>query len=70
MKDMGVADVILGFKITRSVDSIVLSQSHYVEKTLERFDYTTCRPVKIPYDFSNSLFKNENGIPVFQLKYS
>ena len=45
MKDMGVADVILGLKITRSIDSIVLSQSHYIEKTLERFGYTTCRPV-------------------------
>ena len=70
MKDMGVADVILGLKITRLIDGVVLSQSHYVEKMLKRFDYTTCRPVKTPYDSSKPLFKNESGIPVSQLRYS
>ena len=32
MKDLGVVDVILGIKITRTPDGIGLSQSHYVDK--------------------------------------
>ena len=37
MKDLGVTDVILGTKITRTPDGISLSQSHYVDKMIERF---------------------------------
>ena len=37
MKDLGVADVILGIKIRRTLDRISLSQSHYVDKMIERF---------------------------------
>ena len=32
MKDMGEASVILGLKMTHSVEGITLSQSHYIEK--------------------------------------
>ena len=32
MKDMGLVDVILGIKITRISDRLILSQSHYVKK--------------------------------------
>ncbi|KAL0328140.1 UNVERIFIED_CONTAM: Retrovirus-related Pol polyprotein from transposon TNT 1-94 [Sesamum calycinum] len=52
MKDMGEADVILGIKLIRSTDGIAISQSHYVEKIIEKFDisfsvsklarYTSC----------------------------
>ena len=37
MKDLGVADVILGIKITRTSEGLVLSQFHYIEKVLEKF---------------------------------
>ncbi|CAL9001609.1 unnamed protein product, partial [Prunus brigantina] len=37
MKDMGIADVILGIKISRTSDGIVLSQSHCIEKILAKF---------------------------------
>ena len=37
MKDLGVADVILRIKITRTRDEICLSQSHYVDKMIEWF---------------------------------
>jgi len=37
MKDLGVADVILGIKIIRTSDEISLSQSHYMDKVIERF---------------------------------
>ena len=36
MKDLGVADVILGIKITRTPDGISLSQPHYVEKMIKK----------------------------------
>ena len=39
MKDLGIADVILGIKITRTRDEISLSQSHYVDKMIERFKH-------------------------------
>ena len=35
MKDMGEVDVILGIKITRDSDRIMLSQGHYIEKILK-----------------------------------
>ena len=37
MKDMGFADVILGIKIMRTPDGIILSQDHYAEKIPENF---------------------------------
>ena len=37
MKNVGVADVILGTKITKTPDGISLSQSHYVDKMIEKF---------------------------------
>jgi len=38
MKDLGVTDVILGIKITRTPDGICQSQSHYVYKIIKRFN--------------------------------
>ncbi|KAL2232101.1 UNVERIFIED_CONTAM: Retrovirus-related Pol polyprotein from transposon TNT 1-94 [Sesamum indicum] len=70
MKDMGEANVILGIKLTRSTDGISISQSHYVEKIIEKFGYQNSRIAKTPYDPSVALFKNESGVPVAQLRYS
>ncbi|KAL0359117.1 UNVERIFIED_CONTAM: Retrovirus-related Pol polyprotein from transposon TNT 1-94 [Sesamum angustifolium] len=70
MKDMGEADVILGIKLIRSTDGIAISQSHYVEKILEKFGYQNSRIAKTPYDSSVALFKNESGVSVAQLRYS
>ena len=39
MKDMGLADVILGIEILRTSSGIALSLSHYVEKILKKFGY-------------------------------
>ncbi|KAL2240887.1 UNVERIFIED_CONTAM: hypothetical protein Sindi_0729900 [Sesamum indicum] len=66
---MGEANVILGIKLTRSTDGIVISQSHYVEKKIENFGYQNSRIAKTPYDSSVVLFKNEIGILVAQLRY-
>ncbi|KAL0298456.1 UNVERIFIED_CONTAM: Retrovirus-related Pol polyprotein from transposon TNT 1-94 [Sesamum radiatum] len=46
MKDMGKADVILGIKLIRSIDGITISQSHYVEKIIEKFGYQNSRIAK------------------------
>ncbi|KAL0354072.1 UNVERIFIED_CONTAM: Retrovirus-related Pol polyprotein from transposon TNT 1-94 [Sesamum angustifolium] len=70
MKDMGEADVILGIKLIRSTDGISISQSHYVEKIIEKFGYQNSRIAKTPYDSSIALFKNKSGVLVAQLKYS
>ncbi|KAL0402675.1 UNVERIFIED_CONTAM: Retrovirus-related Pol polyprotein from transposon TNT 1-94 [Sesamum latifolium] len=69
-KDMDEADVILGIKLIRSTDGITISQSHYVEKIIEKFGYQNCRIAKTPYDSSVALFKNKTGVSVAQLKYS
>ena len=45
MKDMGEAKVILGVKITRMGDSIMLSQKHYVNKIFKRFRHFDAKPV-------------------------
>ncbi|KAL0337326.1 UNVERIFIED_CONTAM: hypothetical protein Scaly_2007700 [Sesamum calycinum] len=65
---MGEADVILGIKLIRSTDGIAISQSHYVEKILEKFGYQNSRIAKTPYDSSVALFKNESGVSVAQLR--
>ncbi|KAL2226878.1 UNVERIFIED_CONTAM: Retrovirus-related Pol polyprotein from transposon TNT 1-94 [Sesamum indicum] len=70
MKDMGEANVILGIKLTRSTDGIVISQSHYVKKIIEKFGYQNSRIAITPYDPSVALFKNESGVSVAQLRYS
>ncbi|KAL0368068.1 UNVERIFIED_CONTAM: hypothetical protein Scaly_1025700 [Sesamum calycinum] len=64
MKDIGEADVILGIKLIRSTDEIVISQSHYVEKIIEKFGYQNSRIAKTLYDASVALFKNESGFAV------
>ena len=38
MKDMGPADVMLGMKILRTSNGFILSQSHYVDMILEKFN--------------------------------
>ena len=43
MKDLGVADVILGIRIHRTPQGLALSQSHYIEKVLDKFKYMGIR---------------------------
>ena len=71
MKDMGEASVILGLKLTQSVEGITLSQSHYIEKSiLEKYGYSNCRIASTPYDSKVALVKNKSGVHVSQLRYS
>ena len=58
MKDMGLADVILRIKITRTSDGFILNQSHYVDKILEEFNKDDSVVAKAPLDNSFHLSKN------------
>ena len=69
MKDMGVASVILGIKIIRRNNSIMLTQEHYVEKLLKNFGHFDVKPLSTPYDANSQLKKNKDDV-VSQLKYA
>ncbi|KAK1407693.1 hypothetical protein QVD17_39315 [Tagetes erecta] len=69
MKDMGEAEVILGIRITRGNNSISISQSHYIEKMLKKFNFQDCSPVGTPIDPNIRLMPNQ-GDPISQLEYS
>nr|GEV43987.1 zinc finger, CCHC-type [Tanacetum cinerariifolium] len=68
MKDMGEADVILGIKIKRENKGIVITQSHYIEKILKKFNRKDCSSVSTPMDPVEKL-KVNTGKPVDQLEY-
>ncbi|GJV26857.1 zinc finger, CCHC-type containing protein [Tanacetum coccineum] len=67
--DMGEADVILGIKINHENKGIVITQSHYIEKILKKFNREDCSPVSTPMDPVEKL-KPHTGKPVDQLEYS
>ena len=57
-KFLGEVEVILGIKITRTPNGLKLSQEHYVEKILRKFEHLDCKTVSTPYDPSSQLRKN------------
>ena len=57
MKDLGVADVILGIKISRTSSGLILSQSHYIEKLLDKFDKDENNIARTPVDINLHLSK-------------
>ena len=69
MKDLGVADVILEIKITRTSNGLVLSQSRYIKKVLEKFGRYDDGPVKTPVNVNLHLTKNKEN-DISQLEYS
>nr|GEV14712.1 zinc finger, CCHC-type [Tanacetum cinerariifolium] len=69
MKDMGEADVILGIKIKRVNKEIVITQPHYIEKILKKFNREDCSLVSTLMNLVEN-FKPNTGKPVDQLEYS
>ncbi|GKA33268.1 zinc finger, CCHC-type containing protein [Tanacetum coccineum] len=69
MKNMGEDDVILGIMIKHESNGISISQSHYIEKVLKKFNYFDCTLVSTLMDTSEKLISN-NGQAVSQLEYS
>ncbi|GKB57618.1 zinc finger, CCHC-type containing protein [Tanacetum coccineum] len=68
MKDMGEADVILDIRIKHESNGIAISQSHYIEKVVKKFNFFDYTPVSTPMDTSEKLMPN-NGKTVSQLEY-
>ena len=50
MKDLGKVDMILRIKVRRNNGGIVLSQSHYIEKILNKFKHLKFKEWKTPYN--------------------
>nr|GEW77524.1 zinc finger, CCHC-type [Tanacetum cinerariifolium] len=69
MKDMEEAGVILGIKIKHENKGIVITQSHYIEIILTKFNRQDCSPVSTPMDPVEMLVPNTDK-PLDQLKYS
>nr|GEW40045.1 zinc finger, CCHC-type [Tanacetum cinerariifolium] len=69
MKDMREAYVILGIRIKHESNGISISQCHYIEKVLKKFNYYDCTPVSTPLDTCEKLMPNR-GFAVSQLEYS
>ena len=69
MKDLGVANVILGIKISKTSDELILSQSHYIEKILKKFKQNYSSPMRIHVDVNLHLSKN-NGKCLSQQEYA
>ncbi|GJX81087.1 zinc finger, CCHC-type containing protein [Tanacetum coccineum] len=69
MKDMGEADIILGIRIKHKSNGIAISQSHYIEKVLKKFNYFDCTLVSTLIDTSEKLMPN-NGKVISQIEYS
>ena len=69
MKDMGVIDMILGIKIAKTSSGLILSQCHYIENILKRFNQYDDSPIKTLVDLNLHLAKN-NGPSIDQLEYS
>jgi len=60
MKDMGEAYVILGIKIQKTNTGFSLSQSHYIEKMLKKFNQFDVTPVRTPYESNIHLKKKKD----------
>ncbi|XP_070005208.1 secreted RxLR effector protein 161-like [Nicotiana sylvestris] len=68
IKDLGVADLILGIKIHKTPQSLALSQSHYTKTILEKFKHLNFKVAKTPIDVNLALAKNK-GQSISQLDY-
>ena len=69
MKDLGLADVILGIQIKINNEGYILTQSHYVEKILNKYNQSNCKVAVTPFDANCKLKKNTRDA-VSQLQYS
>nr|GEU59955.1 zinc finger, CCHC-type [Tanacetum cinerariifolium] len=69
MKDIGEADVFLGIRIKHESNGIAISQSHYIEKVLKKFNYSDCTSVSTLLDTCENLMHNK-GLAISQIEYS
>ena len=69
MKDMNEVDTSLGIKIKREKKGVILTQSHYIEKMLTKYNYLEIKEFNTPYDSSVKLIEKSGRI-VAQLQYA
>ncbi|GJV69391.1 zinc finger, CCHC-type containing protein [Tanacetum coccineum] len=69
MKDIGEVNVFLGIKIKRENKGIFITQSHYIEKRLKKFNREDCSSVNTLMDPVEKLMPN-TGKHVDHLEYS
>ncbi|KAD7116815.1 hypothetical protein E3N88_04083 [Mikania micrantha] len=69
MKDMREADAILRIRIKRSKNGITMTQSHYIEKMLKKFNHFNCSHISTPIDPNIRPMPNQ-GNSISQLEYS
>lgn len=69
MKYMGLADVILSVKTTRTANGLTLNQTHYVDKILEKCNSGDTTVARTPIDASHHLSKNKDE-GVTQVEYA
>ena len=69
MKDMGIANNILGIKLHKIGNAYAISQTHYIDKVLNKFSHLYDKISCVPYNSSLKLGINKNWC-VSQLKYS
>ena len=64
MKDMGLVDVILGIKLIRTSDGLILNQSHYVDNIHGKFDKDNSGIARTPVkQGENTIFmKNDKTV--------
>lgn len=69
MKDIGCANAILGVKIIKTSNRLILNQSHYIDTILKKFNKDDSSVVKISLDVNFYLSKNK-GDSASQIRYS
>ena len=69
MKDLGQVDTILGIKVRQTSGFLILSQSHYIEKVLNKFNHLKIKEANTPFDSSVKIVENK-GRTMAQLEYA
>ena len=69
VKDIGLADVILGIKLSRIPDGFVLNQSHYGNIILEKFNKDDSGMARTSKNTSQHLSRNKDE-SISPLEYS
>jgi hypothetical protein len=60
MKDTGVANTILGIKLYRIGNAYAISQTHYIDKILNKFSHLHEKISRVPNNLSLKLGINKN----------
>ncbi|CAD6896449.1 unnamed protein product, partial [Tilletia controversa] len=62
MTDIGLVSSVLGIKVQQLNNGFALSQGHYIDTVLERFNMTNCRPESSPMAVGTKLVPE--GVPL------